>query len=104
VGYEVSDDHCAVRECHERAVQELFQRRRAYAMVVPTNDSGVCARLCRLAEPIMLFEECEMERHEHFGVLMVHVEVEGKVNLLLRAQEDVQAVVSGRADPVPLLH
>jgi U4/U6 small nuclear ribonucleoprotein PRP4 len=73
-------------------------------MVVPTNDSGVCARLCRLAEPITLFEECKMERHEHFGVLMVHVEVEGKVNLLLRAQEDDQAVVSGRADPVPLLH
>jgi hypothetical protein len=29
VGYEVSDDHRAVWECCERAVQELLQRRHA---------------------------------------------------------------------------
>jgi hypothetical protein len=104
VGYEVSDDHHIARERCERAVQELLQRRRAYAMVVPTNDSAVRARLCRLGEPITLFGEHEMERCDPLCELMVHLEAEGKDDLLLRMQVDDQAVAGGVADPIPLLH
>jgi U4/U6 small nuclear ribonucleoprotein PRP4 len=93
--YEVSDDHRAARERHERAVQELLQRRRAYAMAVPTNDSAVRARLRRLGEPITLFGEREMERRDRLRALMVRLEAEGKVDLLLRAQEDDQAAAGG---------
>jgi U4/U6 small nuclear ribonucleoprotein PRP4 len=95
VGYEVSDDHRAARERHERAVQELLQRRRAYAMAVPTNESAVRTRLRRLGEPITLFGEREMERRDRLRALMVHLEAEGKVDLLLRAQEDDQAAAGG---------
>jgi U4/U6 small nuclear ribonucleoprotein PRP4 len=93
--YEVSDDHRAARERHERAVQELLQWRRAYAMVVPTNDSAVRARLRRLGEPITLFGEREMERRDRLRELMVRLEAEGKVDLLLHAQEDDQAAAGG---------
>lgn len=95
VEYEVSDDHRAARERHERAVQELLQRRRAYAMAVPTNDSAVRARLRRLGEPITLFGEREMERRDRLRALMVRLEAEGKVDILLRAQEDDQAAAGG---------
>jgi U4/U6 small nuclear ribonucleoprotein PRP4 len=93
--YEVSDDHRAARERHERAVQELLQRRHAYAMAMPTNDSAVRARLHRLGEPITLFGESEMERRDRLCELMVRLEAEGKVDLLLRAQEDDQAAAGG---------
>jgi U4/U6 small nuclear ribonucleoprotein PRP4 len=95
VGYEVSDDHRAARERHERAVQELLQRRRAYAMAVSINESTVRTRLRRLGEPITLFGEREMERRDRLRALMVHLEAEGKVDLLLRAQEDDQAAAGG---------
>jgi U4/U6 small nuclear ribonucleoprotein PRP4 len=104
VGYEVSDDHRAAWKCREHAVQELLQRHRAYAMVVPTNDSAVHVRLHRLGKPIMLFSEHEMECRDRLCALMVHLEVEGRVDLLLREQEDHQAIVGGGPDPVPLLH
>ncbi|VAH91452.1 unnamed protein product [Triticum turgidum subsp. durum] len=90
VDYEVSDDHRAARERHERAVQELLQRRRAYAMAVPTNDSAVRARLRRLGEPITLFGEREMERRDRLRALMVRLEADGQFDRLLRAQEDEQ--------------
>ncbi|KAL6649945.1 hypothetical protein ACP70R_014169 [Stipagrostis hirtigluma subsp. patula] len=93
--YEVSDDHRAARERHERAVQELLQRRRAYAMAVPTNDSAVRARLRRLGEPITLFGEREMERRDRLRALMVRLEAEGQVDRLVRAQEDDQAAAGG---------
>lgn len=88
--YDVSDDHRAARERHERAVQELLQRRRAYAMAVPTNDSAVRARLRRLGEPVTLFGEREMERRDRLRALMVRLEAEGQFERLLRAQEDEQ--------------
>ncbi|XP_044331188.1 U4/U6 small nuclear ribonucleoprotein PRP4-like protein [Triticum aestivum] len=88
VDYEVSDDHRAARERHERAVQELLQRRRAYAMAVPTNDSAVRARLRRLGEPITLFGEGAMERRDRLRALMARLEAEGQFDRLLRAQED----------------
>jgi U4/U6 small nuclear ribonucleoprotein PRP4 len=59
--------------------------------------------LCRLGEPIKLFDEREMERRDHLRALMVHLEAEGKVDLLLHVQEDDQATAGGGADPVPLL-
>ncbi|KAE8800327.1 U4/U6 small nuclear ribonucleoprotein PRP4-like protein [Hordeum vulgare] len=89
-GYEVSDDHRAARERHERAVQELLQRRRAYAMAVPTNDSAVRTRLRRLSEPITLFGEREMERRDRLRALMVRLEADAQFDRLLRAQEDEQ--------------
>ncbi|KAM0879679.1 hypothetical protein ACQ4PT_034071 [Festuca glaucescens] len=94
VDYEVSDDHRAARERHERAVQELLQRRRAYAMAVPTNDSAVRARLRRLGEPITLFGEREMERRDRLRGLMVRLEADGQVDRLLRAQEDDQGAAA----------
>ncbi|ONL98138.1 COMPASS-like H3K4 histone methylase component WDR5B [Zea mays] len=96
--YEVSDDHRAARERHERAVQELLQRRRAYAMAVPTNDSAVRARLRRLGEPITLFGEREMERRDRLRALMVRLEADGQVDRLLRAQEDDQAARIGEEE------
>lgn len=96
--YEVSDDHRAARERHERAVQELLQRRRAYAMAVPTNDSAVRARLRRLGEPITLFGEREMERRDRLRALMVRLEADGQVDRLLRAQEDDQAARAGEEE------
>ncbi|PAN49642.1 hypothetical protein GQ55_9G473800 [Panicum hallii var. hallii] len=98
VEYEVSDDHRAARERHERAVQELLQRRRAYAMAVPTNDSAVRARLRRLGEPITLFGEREMERRDRLRALMVRLEADGQVDRLLRAQEDDQAARAGEEE------
>jgi len=98
VEYEVSDDHRAARERHERAVQELLQRRRAYAMAVPTNDSAVRARLRRLGEPITLFGEREMERRDRLRALMVRLEADGQVDRLLRAQEDDQAARVGEEE------
>ncbi|CAD6333468.1 unnamed protein product [Miscanthus lutarioriparius] len=68
--YEISDDHRGAWECHERTVQELLQRRRAYAMVVPTNG---------------LFDEREMERRDRLRALMVRLKADGQVNHLLRA-------------------
>ena len=94
VEYEVSDDHRAARERHERAVQELLQRRRAYAMAVPTNDSAVRARLRRLGEPITLFGEKEMERRDRLRALMVRLEADGQFDRLLRAQEDDQGAAA----------
>jgi U4/U6 small nuclear ribonucleoprotein PRP4 len=96
--YEISDDHRAARERHERAVQELLQRRRAYAMAVPTNDSAVRARLRRLGEPITLFGEREMERRDRLRTLMVRLEADGQVDRLLRAQEDDQAARAGEEE------
>ncbi|RLN18827.1 hypothetical protein C2845_PM02G25960 [Panicum miliaceum] len=98
VEYEVSEDHRAARERHERAVQELLQRRRAYAMAVPTNDSAVRARLRRLGEPITLFGEREMERRDRLRALMVRLEANGQVDRLLRAQEDDQAARAGEEE------
>jgi hypothetical protein len=45
-------------------------------------------RLRQLGEPIMVFGEHEMECRDRLCTLMVHLEAEGKVDLLLRAQED----------------
>uniref|UniRef100_A0ACD5WZC0 Uncharacterized protein n=1 Tax=Avena sativa TaxID=4498 RepID=A0ACD5WZC0_AVESA len=98
VNYEVSDDHRAARERHERAVQELLQRRRAYAMAVPTNDSAVRARLRRLGEPVTLFGEREMERRDRLRALMVRLEADGQVDRLLRAQEDEQGGAADEED------
>uniref|UniRef100_A0A0D3FIK2 Pre-mRNA processing factor 4 (PRP4)-like domain-containing protein n=1 Tax=Oryza barthii TaxID=65489 RepID=A0A0D3FIK2_9ORYZ len=96
--YEVSDDHRAARERHERAVQELLQRRRAFAMAVPTNDSAVRARLRRLGEPVTLFGEREMERRDRLRALMVRLEADGHLDRLLRAQEEEQGAAGAEEE------
>jgi U4/U6 small nuclear ribonucleoprotein PRP4 len=63
-------------------VQELLQQRRAYTMAVPTNDSAMRVRLRRLGEPITLVGEREMEHRDRLHALMVHLEAEGKADLL----------------------
>jgi U4/U6 small nuclear ribonucleoprotein PRP4 len=79
-------------------VQELLQRRRAFAMAVPTNDSAVRARLRRLGEPVTLFGEREMERRDRLRALMVRLEADGHLDRLLRAQEEEQGAAGAEEE------
>ncbi|CAI9099779.1 OLC1v1036649C1 [Oldenlandia corymbosa var. corymbosa] len=89
--YEISEESKLARERHEKAVQELLNRRRAAALAVPTNDLSVRTRLRRLGEPITLFGEREMERRERLRNLMVSLDSEGQLEKLMKAHEDEEA-------------
>ena len=55
----------------QQAAREAFElRRRAKALVIPTNDSAVRERLRALGEPITLFGEREAERRERLRDLL----------------------------------
>ncbi|EAZ12648.1 hypothetical protein OsJ_02563 [Oryza sativa Japonica Group] len=83
---------------HERVVQELLQRRRTFAMAVPTNDFAVRARLRRLGEPVTLFGEREMESQDRLRALMVCLEADGHLDRLVRAQEKEQGGASAKEE------
>lgn len=96
--YEVSEESRQLRERHEKAVQDLLNKRRAYAMAVPTNDSAVRARLRRLGEPITLFGEREMERRDRLRSIMVKLDTEGQLEKLLKAHEEEEAGAAAAAE------
>lgn len=103
--YEVSDESRLARERHEKAVQDLLLKRRAFAMAVPTNDASVRARLRRLGEPVTLFGEREMERRDRLREIMLRLETEGQLDRLLRAhEEEQQAVVAPAEDEGPQVY
>ncbi|KAL6009974.1 hypothetical protein ACLOJK_000405 [Asimina triloba] len=97
VEYEVSEESRQLRERHEKAVQDLLNKRRAYAMAVPTNDSAVRARLRRLGEPITLFGEREMERRDRLRSIMVKLDTEGQLDKLLKAHEEEEGGAAAAA-------
>ncbi|CAF2093710.1 hypothetical protein YC2023_063827 [Brassica napus] len=86
--YVISEESRQVRERQERAMQELLRKRRAAAMVVPTNDKSVRRRLRRLGDAITLFGEREMERRARLAQLMARLDVNGQLDRLLRAYEE----------------
>ncbi|KAJ8634466.1 hypothetical protein MRB53_008733 [Persea americana] len=92
--YEITEESRIVRERHEKAMQDLLTKRRAYALAVPTNDSAVRARLRRLGEPITLFGEREMERRDRLRMIMVRLDAEGQLEKLLKAHEDEEAAAA----------
>lgn len=100
--YEISDESRLARERHEKAVQDLLLKRRAFAMAVPTNDASVRARLRRLGEPVTLFGEREMERRDRLREIMLKLDTEGQLDRLLKAhEEEQQAVVAPEAEEGP---
>ncbi|KAG0482085.1 hypothetical protein HPP92_010169 [Vanilla planifolia] len=103
--YEVSEESRLARERHEKAVQELLMKRRAFALAVPTNDVAVRARLRRLGEPITLFGEREMERRDRLREIMLRLDNEGQLARLLKAhEEEQQATTAPIEDEGPQLY
>lgn len=96
--YEVSEESRLARERHEKAVQELLTKRRAFAMAVPTNDAAVRTRLRRLGEPVTLFGEREMERRDRLREIMLRLDNEGQLERLLRAHEEEQQAAAAPAE------
>ncbi|PKA52556.1 U4/U6 small nuclear ribonucleoprotein PRP4-like protein [Apostasia shenzhenica] len=96
--YEVSEESRLARERHEKAVQELLMKRRAFAMAVPTNDVAVRARLRRLGEPVTLFGEREMERRDRLREIMLRLDNEGHLERLLKAHEEEQQASAAPAE------
>lgn len=92
--YEISEESRLARERHEKAVQDLLMKRRAFAMAVPTNDVSVRARLRRLGEPVTLFGEREMERRDRLREIMLKLDNEGQLERLLKAHEEEQQVTA----------
>ncbi|MCL7037519.1 hypothetical protein MKW94_029279 [Papaver nudicaule] len=88
--YEISDSSMQIRERQEKVMQDHLLKRCAYALVVPTNDCAVRARLHRLGEPITLFGEREMERRDRLRMLMVNLDADEL--LLLQSQGDEEEV------------
>lgn len=62
-------------------------RRRAKAMVVPTDDREVRVWLRRLKEPITLFGERAMERRERLRVLMTTLDESQRAELTARVMQ-----------------
>ncbi|KAK8960810.1 U4/U6 small nuclear ribonucleoprotein PRP4-like protein [Platanthera guangdongensis] len=98
IDYEVSEESRLARERHEKAVQELLTKRRAFAMAVPTNDVAVRTRLRRLGEPVTLFGEREMERRDRLREIMLRLDNEGQLERLLRAHEEEQQAAAAPAE------
>lgn len=96
--YEISDESRLARERHEKAVQDLLTKRRAFAMAVPTNDVSVRARLRRLGEPVTLFGEREMERRDRLREVMLKLDNEGQLERLLKAHEEEQQAIAVPAE------
>lgn len=92
--YEITEESRLVRERHEKAMQDLLTKRRAYALAVPTNDSAVRTRLRRLGEPITVFGEREMERRDRLRMIMVRLDAEGQLEKLLKAHEDEEVAAA----------
>ncbi|KAJ4766799.1 hypothetical protein LUZ62_077174 [Rhynchospora pubera] len=89
--YVVSEASRQAKERHDKAVQELLLKRRAFAIAVPTNDSAVRSRLRRLSEPITLFGEREMERRDRLRSIMLRLEADGKLDVLLSIHDAEEA-------------
>ncbi|KAJ4751346.1 hypothetical protein LUZ62_085751 [Rhynchospora pubera] len=89
--YVVSEASRQAKERHDKAVQELLLKRRAFAIAVPTNDSAVRSRLRRLSEPITLFGEREMERRDRLRSIMLRLEADGKLDILLSIHDAEEA-------------
>lgn len=96
--YEISEESRLARERHDKAVQELLLKRRAYALAVPTNDSAVRSRLRRLSEPVTLFGEREMERRDRLRSLMLKLDAEGQLDRLLKAHDEDDQALSAEAE------
>ncbi|KAK2662786.1 hypothetical protein Ddye_001360 [Dipteronia dyeriana] len=94
---EISDESRQVRERQEKANHELLMNRCAAALVVPTNDMAVQARLCWLGEPITLFGEREMERRDRLRMLMEKLDAEGQLERLMIANEEEEAAATTTA-------
>jgi len=75
----------------EQLIQEFELKRRAQAIIVPTNDGAVRDQLRSLGEPITLFGEREPERRDRLRSLLAKLDAEGK-GLATTATEEVTEV------------
>jgi U4/U6 small nuclear ribonucleoprotein PRP4 len=76
----------AMRQQAERQAQ-VEARRRARAMVVPTDDREVRVWLRRLREPVTLFGERAMERRERLRILMATLDDSQRAELTARIMQ-----------------
>ncbi|KAL6175085.1 hypothetical protein ACLB2K_051728 [Fragaria x ananassa] len=97
VEYQISEEQKQLQERHERAKQELLRKRRASALAVPTNDNAVRARLRRLGEPMTLFGEREMERHDRLRMILANLDP-AQQESLVKSHEDDEAANADDSD------
>lgn len=95
---ELTQSHMAVHNEHQMLREDLELRAKANALIIPTNDEHVKARLEELGEPIILFAEM---RHQRRQRLRMELAKRGETEGMPKEVREVGLVGTGEDESGP---